>query len=191
MLKLLSALALVWAGTLCHMTYPSRGSLYGTQQGLFVPQIHEIKNVENANDVLYTKFCKAICYLYVPLDRTCGTNNQIYENECQARCDRVATDKARLKFNGKCCCPGGSHLVDASFASGDHDGKPGLLAAATCVHLVRDTGRAAPNQYNYLNVFAIPPCLARCLDIDTKADLEFANKALSYQDGCVDNDETN
>ena len=175
----------LWLHATCHVTYPGRGSIYGSQQGLFVPAIHEIKNVENAGDVLYTKFCKAICYLYVPIERTCGLNNKIYENDCQARCDRVGTDKSRLKFNGKCCCPGGSHLVDASFAAGQVDGPPALAGAATCVHIIKPA--AAGGQTNYLNIFAIPPCLARCLDIDSKNDLEYADKTLAYIDGCSDN----
>ena len=168
-------------GTLTHVTYPGRNSPYGSQTGLFVPHIHKVESHTNASDVLYTRFCKAICYLYVPLEKTCGLNNKIYENDCQARCDRVGTDIARLKFNQKCCCSGGSHLIDASFAQFAANSVPTPAPAATCVHI------ASGN--HLINVFAIPPCISRCLGIDSYGDLEFLDNTLTYIDGCADNED--
>ena len=180
MIKTLLLLSLS-LGALTHVTYPGYGSPYGSQAGLFIPQIQKVQNLQSSTDVIYSRFCKAICYLYVPLEKTCGLNDKIYENDCQARCDRVGTDINRLKFNNTCCCSGGSHLIDASFASFTVDGTPTINPAATCVHIQN------PGSTDFINVFAIPKCLSRCLDINSVNDLEFLDKTLTYKLGCMDN----
>ena len=169
-----------------HFTYPGSNSPYGRQQGLFIPSINKV-TAETTNDVVYNRFCKAICYLYVPLLKTCGLNNIVYENECQARCDRVGTDQSRLKFNEKCCCSGGSHKVDASFAKGETDAKAPLTPSAFCINVPARNSSNVDDTNNIMNVFIIPTCIARCLDIDSHSDLEYVDPSRTYKSGCYDN----
>jgi hypothetical protein len=170
-----------------HTTYPSQNSIYGSQQGLFVPHIHEIRNARDSSDVLYNRFCKAICFLYVPHKKTCGTNNKIYINACQAKCDRTGVDDSRLMFNESCCCNGGSHKIDASFAAKATNGVSALGAVGTCVHVASKDDTGTVDNNNLINVFAVPKCIAQCLGIDSKADLEFIDQTRTYLDGCADN----
>ena len=187
MLKTLYVFLSLSTMLLCHTTYPSHNSLYGSQQGLFVPGIQEIRNVQDSSDVIYNRFCKAICRLYVPIKKTCGLNNKIYDNDCEARCDRIGTDITRLKFNEKCCCSGGSHKIDASFALGTENGPHELGSAAVCVYVSAETPTGGASSNAYVNVFAVPNCVAECLGIDAKADLEFSDNSKTYYDGCSDN----
>jgi hypothetical protein len=187
MLKTIYLLLSVCALGLCHTTYPSHHSIYGSQQGLFVPSIQEIRNVKDSSDVIYNRFCKAICFLYVPHKKTCGLNNQIYINDCQAKCDRIGTDINRLKFNEKCCCSGGSHMVDASYAKSELDGVHTLASAATCVYVKGKSSAGVVSSNAYINVFAVPNCIANCLGIDSVSDLEFTDNTRTYTLGCADN----
>ena len=90
--------------------FPTHGPTH-QHAGIFLPPIQKVKH-NQPEDVLFTRYCKAICYLYVPIEKTCGTNNRVYENECQAKCDRVNADSTRLFFNQKCCCSNGSQQID-------------------------------------------------------------------------------
>ena len=143
--------------------------------------------MQDSSDVIYNRFCKAICRLYVPIKKTCGLNNKIYANDCEARCDRIGTDISRLKFNEKCCCSGGSHKIDASFALGTNNGPHGLEPAGFCVYVFADAPNEETSSSAYVNVFAVPNCVAECLGIDSKADLEFTDNSRTYYDGCADN----
>ena len=183
-MKLSLFLTLVIAGTMGHYTYPGAGSPYGQQQGLFIPQVSEIKNISSANDVIYTRFCKAVCMLYVPESKTCGLNNEVYLNDCQARCDRVGTDAARLMFNSKCCCTPGTEYIDSSWVLGDGDSNAvGVRSASFCVST---TATTTTNINGKINVFAIPPCLQTCLGIDGLSDLKFVDQTKTFTVECDD-----
>ena len=179
---------LLSAPLLGHLTYPTQNSIYGSQQGLFIPQISQVQAVSNTSgngsSVLYTLFCKAVCMLYVPKNETCGLNNQVYFNDCQARCDRVGTDQNRLMFNKKCCCNPGSEYIDSQWISNT----AGTSSASTnvsssfCVHTSTSTNTVSGG----INVFAIPPCLKTCLDIDSVADLKFLDTTRTFTAGCED-----
>ena len=184
MIKQSITLAILLLSASCHYSYPGTGSPYGSGQGLFIPQIHEVSSHSTANDVVYTRFCKAVCYLYVPLAKTCGLNNTVYDNACQARCDRVGVDATRLKFNDKCCCAGESHKVDAWWATGANNAVAASpVASSFCIStLVSNTSTTS-----YVNVFAIPSCLATCLDIDDSGDLEYLDSTRTYTTNCMNN----
>ena len=190
-MKQIIFLTLAIIGIATHTTYPGFGSPYGSQQGLFVPQVTEIKSISSANDVLYTRFCKAVCMLYVPMKKTCGLNNEVYYNECQARCDRISVDDARLMFNDKCCCLPGSEYIDSSWVLADND-----LAASPVV--TSEAGQIKSSSFcisklspataitGNINIFAIPPCLSTCLGIDSKADLKFIGDSSAFVEKCDD-----
>ena len=190
-MKQFALLALFVLGISTHTTYPGFGSPYGSQQGLFIPQVSEIKNISSANDVLYTRFCKAVCMLYVPIKKTCGLNNEVYLNDCQARCDRVGTDANRLMFNDKCCCLPGSEYIDSAWALGATTTSPALSSetasvksSSFCVSMAaRTTGSAVTGK---INIFAIPQCLRQCLGIDDMADLKFVDNTITYSNECDD-----
>ena len=176
-----------------HMTYPGPNSIYGSQQGLFIPQVNEIKNISNANDVMYTRFCKAVCMLYVPWSKTCGLNNEVYLNDCQARCDRVSTDQSRLMFNEKCCCNPGSEYIDAQWvlagttASGvDPSAAANVVSSSFCVSAYQGITRNGLTPTGGVNVFAIPACLKTCLGIDDMRDLKFLDNTITYTQECDD-----
>ena len=172
-----------------NLTYPGANSIYGSQQGLFIPQVNEIKNISSANDVLYTRFCKAVCALYVPESKTCGLNNQVYLNDCQARCDRVGTDKARLMFNEKCCCNPGTEYIDNQWVLGtatasgvDPSQAANVRSSSFCVSMKSPSSTLT----GYVNVFAIPSCLKTCLGIDNMRDLKFLDTTVTYTEECDD-----
>ena len=125
--------------------YVPPSSLHGNK-GLLLPQIqpYQPNSNSNSNSVIYNRFCKALCLLYVPQNYTCGTNNVVYENECMAKCDRVEVDSSRLKFNNKCCCQSGEDEIKTSTAS---DGSTLILGVTPTIY------------------FMIPRCLMRCLDV--------------------------
>ena len=120
------------------------------QHGIFLPTITPYSASQNG-DVMYNRFCKALCCLYVPVEPVCGVNNVVYENACMARCDRIAVDESRIRFNNKCCCQAGSDVITG--------------VAATTFSIV-DTGNA-----NAI-LFSIPTCLQECLDINEVNDVE-------------------
>ena len=180
---LLTLLAVAISG---HVTYPGPGSPYGGQQGLFIPQIHKVQNISSADDVVYTRFCKAICMLYVPIEMTCGLNNEVYLNDCQARCDRVSTDSSRLMFNNKCCCSPGSEYIDSAWANNSNtpaSTDPSIKSSSFCVSVAATTALTGGGK---INVFAIPPCLVECLGIDDKGDLKFVDTTKTYFNECDD-----
>ena len=156
------------------------------QQGLFLPVIRESTISTNANDVIYIRFCKALCYLYVPHSKTCGSNNIVYENSCMAKCDRVNVDATRLKFNDKCCCNHNSDLVDASWALGALNSID-VNTTMFCAHIVVTGTNGAIVETDYVNVFAIPQCLQTCLGIDDVSDLTTLNSSHTLVNGCTDN----
>ena len=180
--------ALAIIGISSQTTYPGFGSPYGSQQGLFVPQVSEIKNISSANDVLYTRFCKAVCMLYVPIKKTCGLNNEVYLNECQARCDRVSVDDDRLMFNEKCCCLPGSEYIDSAWALGVNtttlnSNSANVRSSSFCVSVQNTTTAPITGR---VNVFAIPQCLSQCLGIDDMSDLKFVDTTKTYLNICDD-----
>ena len=187
-------MVLISAPVWSHLTYPGPNSLYGSQQGLFIPQVSEIKNISNANDVMYTRFCKAVCMLYVPWSKTCGLNNEVYLNDCQARCDRVSTDQSRLMFNEKCCCNPGSEYIDAQWASAtataggvDPSQAANLVSSSFCVSIYENETQGGLARTGGVNIFAIPPCLKTCLGIDNMRDLKFLDNTIgSYKEECDD-----
>jgi hypothetical protein len=191
-MKQFALLALFVLGISTHTTYPGFGSPYGSQAGLFIPQVSQVKNISSANDVLYTRFCKAVCMLYVPIKKTCGLNNEVYLNDCQARCDRVGTDANRLMFNEKCCCLPGSEYIDSAWALGANNTtvtptlnseSPNVKSSSFCISMpARDTTTIKGN----INIFAIPQCLRQCLGIDDKSDLKFVDNTVTYSTKCDD-----
>ena len=180
--------ALLVLEILSHTTYPGMGSPYGSQVGMFVPQISPVQNITSAGDVIYNRFCKAVCMLYVPIEKTCGLNNEVYLNDCQARCDRISTDKARLMFNEKCCCSLGTEYVDAAWVLGTantvtHSETSTVKSSSFCV------STSVPGTTpitGYINVFAVPPCIAECLGISNIADLKYVDNTKTYYNVCDD-----
>ena len=147
--------------------------------GIFLPPVRPVSSSHDPSSVAITRFCKAICYLYIGSDKTCGTNNKVYENSCQARCDRVGSDDTRLKFNEKCCCANNSDYIDAEFSVVGTNANDVVIASSNfCVH-------RAVSATQLTNVFAIPQCLRECLDIDSMNDLEFINTTYTYAEGCA------
>ena len=168
-----------------HMTYPGGRSPYGTQQGLFLGQISKVQH-SDTEDVVYIRFCKAICMLYVPEDMTCGYNNQVYLNDCQAKCDRIDTDKSRLMFNNKCCCSPGTEYVDSAWVRGDNlpaSSDPTIKSASFCVSIKPSNTSVISGN---INIFAIPPCLASCLGINDKNDLKYVDNSIVTFNECDD-----
>ena len=171
-----------------HVTYPGANSPYGRQSGLFIPQVQPVQSVSSSNDVIYTRFCKAVCSLYVPEEITCGLNNRIYMNDCQARCDRVGTDSNRLMFNKKCCCVPGTEYIDSAWAKGTNTGgnsdDANVRSSSFCISTEPSDG--ASTQTGKINIFAIPPCIATCLDINDIGDLKFVDTTKTYVAECDD-----
>ena len=180
----------------CHVTYPGTGSPYGSQQGLFIPQVTRVQSISSATDVIYTRFCKAVCMLYVPEEKTCGLNNYVYLNDCQARCDRMGTDKTRLMFNDKCCCTPGSEYIDSAWAKGNNfasngttilnSDDPTIKSSSFCVSTTASPLGGASTVTGKINVFAIPPCLTSCLGITSVGDLKFVDQTKTYVAECDD-----
>ena len=147
--------------------------------GIFLPPVRPVSSSNDPSSVAITRFCKAICYLYIETGPTCGTNNVVYENACQARCDRVSSDSTRLKFNNKCCCSNNSDYIDGEFSQvGNFTNDQIISSSNFCVHRTGSTG-------GLTNVFAIPQCLRECLGIDSMNDLEFINTNYTYSEGCT------
>ena len=180
-------LALILAAliTVAHGQFFGVPSLYHgpahSHAGIFLPPVKPSTNFNNPQDVRIRRFCKAICYLYIDLDKTCGTNNMVYENACQARCDRVDTDDSRLMFNEKCCCDNNSHLIDAEFAT-DPTGAVDVVVSSSNFCIYRETAAG-----QFTNVFAIPQCIRNCLGIDSINDLVLNNTNYTYGTGCTVN----
>ena len=160
--------------------FPTHGPAH-QHAGIFLPPVQKVKH-NQPEDVLYTRYCKAICYLYVPMEKTCGTNNRVYDNACQAKCDRVTVDSTRLFFNQKCCCSNGSQQIDIGELV-SLTGGGGWLPYSTssfCINAV--TGGSDTNS---ATVFNIPSCLQDCLDIDSMNDLDYLiNTDVTYSEGC-------
>ena len=179
------ALCLVALFTATHAQFFGVPSLYHgpahSHAGIFLPPVRPAASFNNPQDVKIRRFCKAICYLYIDHNKTCGTNNVVYENACQARCDRVDADSTRLMFNDRCCCDNNSHLIDAEFAT-DTGGTVDAIVASSnfCIH--RSIGGS-----QLTNIFAIPQCIRNCLGIDSINDLVMSNTNYTYAEGCAVN----
>lgn len=160
--------------------FPTHGPAH-QHAGIFLPPVQKVKH-NQPEDVLYTRYCKAICYLYVPIERTCGTNNRVYENACQAKCDRVNEDSTRLFFNEKCCCSNSSQKIDIGNIASLTATAVGFNALSTTSFCINATENASTHQ---ATVFSIPSCLQDCLDIDSVNDLEFiVTNGVTYAEGC-------
>ena len=184
-------LVLFFASTITSNQYSNTGYNSSGQtnipNGTFLPRIQAFTSSSNSTngDGDYIRFCKSVCYLYVPLEKTCGTNNRIYENACQARCDRAIVDKSRLFFNNKCCCGTGSQIIDfgyldeatPSINSSQSNAIDNTVAKNFCVHFKRlNTIETSTTTTKYpYNIFSVPPCIADCLGIASVTDLQYHN----------------
>ena len=160
--------------------FPTHGPPH-SHAGIFLQPIRKVQH-NDPSDVLYVRYCKAICVLYVPLKKTCGTNNRVYENDCAAKCDRVSVDASRLKFNETCCCAHQSHKI-ADFTG--FDATPEPIANPTSSFCINVTKSLTGSDDLVSNVFVIPKCLQICLDIDDKNDLEYEDVQQTYAEGCT------
>ena len=175
-------------------------SPYGTQGvGAYLPYLSPVQTPAvtatstTTSSVVFTRICKAICGMHIPENITCGLNNQIYMNDCQAACDRIGTDQTRLMFNKKCCCVPGSEYIDSAWARGTDVGPvnstlvsndPSIVSSSFCASVLpSETPTVLTGK---INVFAIPPCLRTCLGINALSDLKFVDTSRTYVAECDD-----
>ena len=144
----------------CYIPHLQNQNLHD-QYGLFMPQITPY-SATTFDGVIYNKFCKALCCLYVPVEPVCGTNNVVYENACMAKCDRVGVDKTRIRFNNKCCCQAGSDVVQDDIN--------------LSLTLIDDEDNIK---------FAIPQCIGQCLGIASISDLTISSDIGTDIDGTL------